>query len=332
MNRPLSLAFLLTLMGAFIAGVCYVFYTIGLNLLATILICTVSFSISTYLLLQRNVFKRLEIVLKKISPTKKPLISKNTISNLERNVQSIERLRKKEIKVLKDRERFRREFIGNVSHELKTPIFNVQGYLLTLLDGAADDPEIMEKYLKRANKSIERIISIIKDLDFITKLESGVLDVKLKPFDVYALVVDVLEQLEDSANENNVTLRLKKNIDPPLMVNGDNKRIEQVLINLVQNAIKYARQPNSYVEIDFLERPRNIDIIINDNGLGIPKSDLPRIFERFYRVDKSRTREAGGSGLGLAIVKHIIEGHKQEIRVESTEGVGSTFIFSLEKN
>lgn len=328
MNKPASIAFFITLLtGLFLVMGLWVFqlpfhlFFLGVIVFAYIV---------SYTTLQKSVFQRLKRILERISPNRTNDFQ-NVIVDLENSVKAIERLQKKEIKVLKDRERYRREFIGNVSHELKTPIFNVQGYLLTLLDGATDDPEITEKYLKRANKSIERIISIIKDLDFITKLEAGALDIHIKAIDVHALVLDVVEQMEDLAKERGVDIRVKTNIDPPLMVMADIKRIEQILVNLINNAIKYSKSPDSYVEIGFNERSNSIEVYVSDNGLGIPKDDLPRIFERFYRVDKSRTRDAGGSGLGLAIVKHIIEAHKQNIRVESTEGVGSSFIFSLKK-
>lgn len=328
MNKPTSIALIITILSGLFLIIGLSIFRIPFHLFHVGVIAFV-YAISL-ILLKRTVFRRLNHILKKISPNTSHDYN-NVIVELENSVQSIERLQKKEIKILKDRERYRREFIGNVSHELKTPIFNVQGYLLTLLDGATDDPEITEKYLKRANKSIERIISIIKDLDFITKLESGTLDIHLNAIDVHALVLDVVEQMEDFAKEHGVTIRVKTNVDPPLMVMADIKRIEQILINLINNAIKYSKTPNSYVEIGFTERSNVIEVYVSDNGLGIPKNDLPRIFERFYRVDKSRTRDAGGSGLGLAIVKHIIEAHKQHIRVESTEGVGSSFIFSLKK-
>lgn len=328
MNKPSSIALFISLLSGLLLLLGSWMFQLPLHVFY--LGVVVFIYIISLLALRITVFERLKNILCKISPNTEH-DPKNVIIELENSVKSIERLQKKEIKVLKDRERYRREFIGNVSHELKTPIFNIQGYLLTLLDGATDDPEITEKYLKRANKSIERIISIIKDLDFITKLESGALDIHLKAIDVHALVLDVVEQMEDLAKEHGVDVKVKTNIDPPLMVMADIKRIEQILVNLINNAIKYSKLPDSYVEIGFTERSNSIEIYVSDNGLGIPKNDLPRIFERFYRVDKSRTRDAGGSGLGLAIVKHIIEAHKQNIRVESTEGVGSSFIFSLKK-
>lgn len=247
-------------------------------------------------------------------------------------LDNLDNVRLAEIQALKERERYRREFLGNVSHELKTPIFTIQGYILTLLDGALEEPELAQKYLKRANKSIERINSILEDLDFITRLEAGAMVVKQNPYDLHRQLIDILDQMEPIAKERGVKLKLIRSYDPPIIVKADPKRIEQVLINLLQNAIKYSKTSNGEVELSISEFSHSVKITITDNGLGIPKHDLPRIFERFYRVEKSRARDAGGSGLGLAIVKHILEAHKQRIEVQSEEGVGSTFSFSLAKD
>lgn len=238
--------------------------------------------------------------------------------------------RKLEIEELQERETFRREFIGNISHELKTPIFNIQGYLLTLLDGALDDPEINRKYLKRANKSVDRMINIIEDLEIISALEANRVKLNLSNFDIIALVNDVFELLDKQANKRSIKLEFKKDQDKPLRVSADKAKIEQVLINLITNAIKYGNE-DGFVQIEFSDMDKNILIEINDNGVGIPEDDLPRVFERFYRVDKSRSREAGGTGLGLSIVKHIVEAHKQSINVRSRENLGSTFAFTLKK-
>tara|TARA_B100000678_G_scaffold288209_1_gene296215 strand:+ start:472 stop:1512 length:1041 start_codon:yes stop_codon:yes gene_type:complete len=239
--------------------------------------------------------------------------------------------RRNEIQELKAREQFRREFIGNISHELKTPIFNIQGYLLTLLDGALDDPEINRKYLKRANKSVDRMINIIDDLETISNLEANRVHLAYSDFDIISLVKETFELLEENAKERQVELRLKKDYDKPLKVNADRQKIEQVLINLIINAIKYGKVKGK-VEVRFYDMHNNILIEISDDGIGIPQEDIPRIFERFYRVDKSRSREAGGTGLGLSIVKHIIEVHKQTINVRSSENAGSTFSFTLKKS
>ncbi len=238
--------------------------------------------------------------------------------------------RRNEIQELKAREQFRREFIGNISHELKTPVFNIQGYLLTLLDGALDDPDINRKYLKRASKSVDRMINIIDDLETISNLEANRVHLDYSNFDIVSLVQETFELLEENAKDRQVTLKLKKDYDKPLKVRGDRQKIEQVLINLIINAIKYGRNKGK-VEVRFYDMHNNILIEISDDGIGIPQEDIPRIFERFYRVDKSRSREAGGTGLGLSIVKHIIEAHKQAINVRSSENAGSTFSFTLKK-
>lgn len=239
--------------------------------------------------------------------------------------------RSREISGLKERERFRREFLGNISHELKTPIFSIQGYLLTLLDGGLDDPNINQKYLKRAAKSVERMISLLKDLEFISQLESGRLNLKIEEYDILQQVKEIMDQLEDKAEERGVRLQFRKKYDKPIKVLADYKKMEQVLYNLMVNAIKYSKEKEGFVEISFFDMHNNVLIEITDNGLGIPQEDMPRIFERFYRVDKSRARDAGGSGLGLAIVKHIMEAHKQSINVRSSEGVGSAFSLTLQK-
>lgn len=235
-----------------------------------------------------------------------------------------------EIAELRERESFRREFIGNISHELKTPIFNIQGYLLTLLDGAIDDQEINRRYLKRANKSVDRMINIIEDLEIISALESDRVQINYKSFELVDLVEGVFELLEDKAQKRKIKLLINKELDRPIKVMADRAKIEQVLINLVGNAIKYGKE-KGMVEMRFFDMDKHILVEVNDDGVGIPPEDLPRVFERFYRVDKSRSRDAGGTGLGLSIVKHIIESHKQTINVRSSENKGSTFSFTLKK-
>jgi two-component system phosphate regulon sensor histidine kinase PhoR len=236
-----------------------------------------------------------------------------------------------EIEELLERENFRREFIGNISHELKTPIFNIQGYLLTLLDGAIDDQEINRRYLKRANKSVDRMINIIEDLEIISALESNRVQINYLNFDLSELVEDVFELLDEKAKKKEISLSYQKDQDRLIKVFADRSKIEQVLINLIGNAIKYGNDGGK-VELRFFDMDEHILTEINDDGLGIPPEDVPRVFERFYRVDKSRSRDAGGTGLGLSIVKHIIEGHKQTINLRSSESKGSTFSFTLRKS
>jgi len=252
------------------------------------------------------------------------------LDEVSREVAEWAEQRQLEINDLVARENFRREFIGNISHELKTPIFNIQGYMLTLLDGALDDPEINRKYLKRANKSVDRMINIIDDLEVISNLEAKRVQLSFSNFDIVELVKEVFELLESKAKAKNIELRFKKDYEKPIRVHADRPKVEQVIVNLVHNAIKYGRE-NGRVEVRFYDMYKQILTEVSDDGLGIPQEDIPRVFERFYRVDKSRSRDAGGTGLGLAIVKHIMEAHKQTINARSSEDVGSTFSFTLEK-
>jgi two-component system phosphate regulon sensor histidine kinase PhoR len=287
--------------------------------------------------INRFVYQKIKIIYKNIHDLKvgdeqdeDQVASLSSFESVEQDVTEWAEDRKNEIRELKEREAFRREFIGNVSHELKTPIFNIQGYILTLLDGGINDPEINLKYLKRANKSVERMINLVQDMDALNKLESGVIDLDVKAFDIAAMVKDVFEVLDVKAANRKIKMELVRDFERPVRVSADPYKIEQVLLNLVSNAIKYGKEKGR-VEVRFFDMDDKILIEVSDNGLGIPEKDVPRIFERFYRVDKSRTREAGGSGLGLAIVKHILDVHKQTINVRSAVGTGSTFSFTLKK-
>lgn len=293
--------------------------------------------VSVRFVIYQFIYAKVKLIYKNIhelklgSDEEEDLIAQSSdLKMVEREVSEWAEERKTEIRELKEREAFRREFIGNVSHELKTPIFNIQGYILTLLDGALEDPQINRKYLNRANRSVERMINLVQDMDVLNKLESGVMDIRKQSFDMLKTSREVFEMLEDKAKKKSIKLRFKKEYDKPVKVEGDPHRIEQVLANLVMNAIKYGNE-RGYVEIGFFDMADKYLIEVADNGVGIPESDIARIFERFYRVDKSRSRDIGGSGLGLAIVKHIIDSHKQTINVRSTEGVGSTFSFTLKK-
>lgn len=239
---------------------------------------------------------------------------------------------KSELDELKSREKFRREFIGNVSHELKTPIFNIQGYILTLLDGGLEDENINRQYLKRANKSVDRLIDLIQDMDTLNKLESNVMELKKTEFDIVELTSEVIDMLSDKAKNSDVAIELKSPSEKSILVNADLQRIEQVLFNLLVNAIKYNDKKKGLVNISFHDMGESIMVEVVDNGMGIPDKDINRIFERFYRVDKSRTRGTGGSGLGLSIVKHIIDQHEQILNVTSKDGIGSTFTFTLQKD
>ena len=237
-----------------------------------------------------------------------------------------------EISEMKKQETFRREFIGNLAHELKTPLFTSESYILTLLDGAIDDDEVNKKYLKIAGKAIHRLNLIVKDLDLITKIESGESEIQRTDFDIINLAQNVFEMLEITASKRNIKLILEFNDKLPLRVNADNEKIQQVLTNLIENSIKYGKE-NGTTELVIQELTENKIIVrVTDNGLGIKEKHFNRLFERFYRVDQSGSRKGGGSGLGLAIVKHIMDAHDEKIYIESEFGVGSEFSFTLEKS
>lgn len=252
------------------------------------------------------------------------------MATLTKEVEKFAEGKKLEIETLKIRDSYRKEFMGNVSHELKTPLFTVQGYIHTLLDGAMKDKAVRRKYLNRAAKGVERLIYIVKDLDMITRLETGEMHLKLENFNMVEVIEAVFELLEMKAAKKNITLTIDSDYEP-VWVYADRDRIQQVLTNLVVNSIKYGKKDGTTeITIEKLTSGKII-VRVTDNGEGIEEFHIPRLFERFYRVDKSGSRKEGGSGLGLAIVKHIIEAHKEKISVESVYGVGSEFSFSLKK-
>ncbi|HCE54330.1 MAG: sensor histidine kinase [Lutibacter sp.] len=316
----------------------YFLLNISLNLLYLLLYIAVIF-IFTFLIIQYRLEKFIYQRIKKIYDSvsildtsdfnKTPITT--DIESLSRVVQTFAKNKQLQIKNLNLREDYRREFLGNISHELKTPLFTVQGYLLTLADGAINDKKISKKYIKRANKGVERLIAIVKDLDLISKLESADLHLNKESFDVVEVVQNVFELLEMKAKKRNITLAFNKKYRFPIIAIGDEERIEQVLTNLLVNSIKYGKiDGTTTVSIESLHKDKLL-VKVSDDGEGIEAKHLPRIFERFYRVDSSRSREQGGSGLGLAIVKHIIEAHDEAIFVESEFKKGSTFSFTLEK-
>ena len=271
---------------------------------------------------------RQRFLTKEIPQKRNQLEEQDGMSFLEEKVDFLIETREKEVKQFENLDGYRKEYLGNVSHELKTPVFNIQGYVDTLINGGLDDTAINMDYLKKAEKSIDRLINIIDDLETITQLESGVLDLDLDAFDIAALCKDIYSSLELVAAKKNIRLELARKYDKPVMVFADKFRIRQVLVNLIANSIKYGRDNGTtLVALNYL----NDDIVVEvgDNGDGIDEKHLPRIFERFYRIDKGRSREQGGTGLGLAIVKHIIEAHGKSIKVESVPGTGTTFTFSL---
>jgi len=248
------------------------------------------------------------------------------------NISEFSRDNKLEIESLKVREEFRKEFIGNVAHELKTPIFTIQGYIENLIDGAIDDNSVRDKFLNRAKISVERLIYIIKDLDMITKLESGTLNLEQDSFDIIELIKNTYDELEIQAQKKDIKLIFNKLYSEPIIVFADKDKIQQVITNLIINSIKYGtNKGTTEVSLESITSDKLI-VRITDNGEGIQKEHLSRLFERFYRVDQSGSRKQGGSGLGLSIVKHIIDAHNENVYVESKFGIGSEFSFTLTKD
>lgn len=250
---------------------------------------------------------------------------------LTEEVHKVAQNKKIEIDTLKIKEEYRREFIGNVAHELKTPLFTTQGFLETIIDNDITDPKLVKKYLERATNGVERLIKIVSDLDMITKLESTELKIEKETFDIVDLVKEIFQMLEQKAEKNDITLMLDKEHYRKINVFADKEKIYQVLVNLISNSIKYGRERGiTEVSIEELTDKKYI-VRITDNGMGIEKKHLNRIFERFYRIDDHRSRKIGGSGLGLSIVKHIIEAHDNHIYVDSELNVGSEFSFTIDK-
>ncbi|MBN1597161.1 MAG: sensor histidine kinase [Bacteroidales bacterium] len=252
------------------------------------------------------------------------------IQDVQNDVMVWAKKKTREITQLRQLEKYRREFLGNVSHELKTPIFNIQGYILTLLDGGLEDKKINRKYLERTEKSVNRLISIVNDLESISRMESGELKLEYINFNIVKLVEEIIDEQEQFAKDRNIKVKLERNFDKSVMVHADRKRIYEVIKNLIVNSIIYGKE-GGHSLISFMDMEEYIMVEISDNGVGMSEKDLPRIFERFFRTDKSRSREMGGTGLGLSIVKHILEAHNQTINVQSKIDQGSTFAFTLEK-
>ena len=304
----------------------------------SVLISFIIFGLS-FLILQLRVrklfFERIKQIYKDLEFETDSLIKTSPIdsdmNSFSKDIEEFVKLKRTEIETLKKEGIYRKEFVGNVAHELKTPLFSVQGYISNLLDGAMDDKELLKKYLKRAEKSIDRLTFIIKDLDLITQLESSTLKLKVTSFDILKLTEEIIEDLEISASKRNIKIIFNKNYDKQILVEADKNRIEQVITNLVTNSINYGSEKGT-TEISFESNVEKIIVKVNDNGEGISEENMPRLFQRFFRVDVSRSRSQGGSGLGLAIVKHIIDAHNENIYVQSTVGVGSEFSFSLKKS
>ena len=331
-------AFFITVFSSLVLfGLLWIFETLNLILLGVFAVSTfVSSLIVLQMRIEKFIYRRIKKIyddvalLESTSLTSGPITT--DMKTLTAEIEKFAKDKRIEIDTLKIREAYRKDFLGNVSHELKTPLFTVQGYILTLLDGAMEDKNIRKKYLQRASKGVERLIYIVKDLDMITKLEVGDLNLERVDFDIIELIENVFDLFEMKAAKKKIVLTFDMEYKDPIMVYADRDKIQQVLTNLLVNSIKYG-QENGTTEVSVENLIKNKVIVrVTDNGEGIAANHIPRLFERFYRVDKSGSRAEGGSGLGLSIVKHIMEAHGEKIYVESAEGVGSEFSFTLERS
>lgn len=292
-----------------------------------------------YYLIEKYVYSKIKIIYKLIHNLKlgKDLkdalgeyVSPDPINDVEQGVKDWAREKKIEIDDLKKQEQFRREFLSNISHEFKTPLFAIEGYVDALQDGGLENVDLAKTFLNKVSKNVERLSFLIKDLNEISKLESGEMPIEYQKFDITILIKEVMESLELKAKKQKITTLFKEKYDHPTWVEADREKIRQVLVNLLSNSFKYGKEDGT-TSITIFELHDQYLIEITDNGIGIEEKFLPRLFERFFRTDSSRSRQIGGSGLGLAIVKHIVEAHHQTINVRSTEGLGSTFGFTIQK-
>lgn len=314
------------------------YYFFSINWIFTVTFGLLFFAFSFFVLqyrVENFIYRHIQKIYKEVTLLDESVLRNQPITTdmktLMYEVNKFATNKKIEIESLKVQEEYRREFIGNVAHELKTPLFTVQGYVSTLLDGGIKDKTIRKKYLDRADKGIDRLIDIVNDLDMITKLESNELKLNIQTFDIIEMCQSVFDLLEMKADKKDITLMFDKDHYRAIYVNGDREKINQVILNLVDNSIKYGKE-NGTTEIA-IESFTNKKLLIRvtDNGFGIDQKHIPRLFERFYRTDASRSRDIGGSGLGLSIVKHIVEAHNEHIYVESKVGKGSEFSFTIEK-
>lgn len=332
-----STSYITVFSSGFLAVLLWFFHEFSLSiiLLFAVSIATFSFFVIQYRV-ERFIYRRVKKIYDDVSLLESTSFRSQPITTdmetLTKQVKKFATDKKLEIETLKVREEYRREFLGNISHELKTPLFTVQGYLSTLLDGAMDDKKIRKKYLERAEKGVERLVYIVEDLDMISKLEMGDVNLELSKFNIVDLVQSVFDLLEMVADKKNIILMFDSKYNKAINVFADQEKIQQVLSNLIVNSIKYGKE-NGTTEVTIEDLVDDKIIVrIRDNGEGIEKQNIPRLFERFFRVDKSGARSEGGSGLGLSIVKHIIEAHGEKIYVESEFGNGSEFSFTLEKH
>jgi len=311
--------------------------------LVSVIILNGAVFIFTYFLskffLEKFIFEKVKVIYKIIQSLKltrdekkawRSEMNDDMIAQVSRDVMEWAEGKRAEIAQLQNVETYRREFLANVSHEIKTPISNIQGYITTLLSGGMDDQNVNRDFLLKTEKNIDRLIELVNDLDIISNLETGEVQMHRTRFDIQALTREVFEFLEDNARASNIRFIFGNDENIPVWVNADRERIRQVIVNLLDNSVKYGRE-GGRTKVSFYDMDENYLVEVSDNGIGIEEQHIPRLFERFYRVDKHRSRSEGGTGLGLAIVKHIIEAHKQTINVRSSPKIGSTFSFTLQK-
>ena len=328
-NTPLKISFyisslstVLLLILSYFADVLIPFYLFAIIFLVV--------GVFSYFIIRNYIQRKINVLYRSIQKQKTLNESTLDIEKAEKEVSDWILERQAEIDYLKDTEKFRREFLGNVSHELKTPIFNIQGYVLTLLEGALEDRDVNRKYLERTQRSVERMISIVEDLSNISNMESNNETLNLEKFDVVSTCLSIMESLEKKAEKNNITINFDKIYAPSFVIANENK-ISQVLINLIHNSIIYGKDGGE-TKVKIFDMDKQFLIEVSDNGIGIDQEDIDRLCERFYRVDSARSIAKGGTGLGLSIVKHIIELHNQTLNIRSTLGEGSTFSFTLQKS
>lgn len=339
----LRISVLLTVVNLLIIGLAsYFFISIQITFALSIGLGLALFGLTyliVYLFLERFIFRRIKLIYKMINSSKvedgsdltnKEFYKSNSLDEVDKRVASWAKDTADELETLKSLENYRRTYLGNISHELKTPLFSIQGYILTLLEGAMYDEEVSTKYLQKAAKNAERLSNIINDLDYISSLETDGPELNFRNFNILNLVISVIDEisLQAEAKKISITINSEELLDP--IVYADNSAISQVLTNLLINSIKYGKEVGQ-TNVLLIEVDDTILIEVSDNGIGIEEKYHKHLFDRFFRVDKSRSREKAGSGLGLSIVKHIMEAHNQKITVRSTPGVGSTFGFTLQK-
>jgi len=323
-----------------LAAVNYYFQHSLYYVILTFLLTIVTSFIVFYYLIEKYVYSKIKIIYKLIHNLKlgRDLrdalgehMGADPINDVQKEVKEWAKEKKTEIDELRKQEKFRRDFLSNISHEFKTPLFAIQGYIEAIEDDDFEDKELARDFLKKASKNVDRLSYLIKDLDEISKLESGEIPINLTRFKINDLIKEVFESMEIKSRKHNIKLVFKQKYDEPILVNADREKIRQVLVNLIDNSFKYGNEGGT-TAVSLFELHDQVLVEITDDGIGIEEKYLPRLFERFFRTDSSRSRQIGGSGLGLAIVKHIVEAHEQTINVRSTEGLGSTFGFTLQKS